>query len=204
VLYLVHLQLLFASPTAAQIPTARRSASAVSVGLASGELPMSTGDQWDKGPARSITGQNPALFVLAVYSLILGGIEIFYCGRGLIGGAEVLGFAQVVEKEGAKQGAKAVEAAGAGLGFLAGLFVFLMLIGVALAVLRILSAIGILTMGNWGRTLAIVVAAFSIVVALMMLTAKAQENTIGMVFLVMYGVYIVGAFGILLTTPRWE
>src|SRR5262249_22117033 len=81
----------------------------------------------------------------------------------------------------------------------AGILIVLAVIGLIIAALRIMAGIGVLNRRPWGRTMTIVLASISVLVAILFLLGL---NPVSLLLFAVYTGYIVASFVILLNSQN--
>jgi hypothetical protein len=148
---------------------------------------------------------------VGVFNLVLGALEVLFCGWTMIQGGAIFGAAAQgqaeVEKAVIKAGARPEDLdklrdAGVNPGgifqAMAGVIIFLALIGLVIAALRIWAGVGVLNRRPWARTMTIVLASISIVFVILGLLSIL--NIQGALFFVIYLAYVLTSFIILLNS----
>jgi hypothetical protein len=166
---------------------------------------MSAGNEWEQPPepepfAYGVRPRGGAVTASGVFSIVLGAVEILYCGLAMVTGAAFFGAGggEALKAELEKQGANPadIQKASGMFGIIAGLLIVVVIIGILIGVLRILAGVGTLNRKSWGRTMTIVMASITIVFALFSLFGIMTIQ--GALFFLAYTAYVIVSFVILL------
>jgi hypothetical protein len=173
---------------------------------------MAAGSEWEAGPGGMPPGmpgegyppapKSGAVTTVGVLNIVLGVIEVLYCGLLLVAGSWLLGVGKAAQEEILAKGGltqKQAQEVGGFMGVILGILAVVAIVGLIFAGLRILAGIGVLNRRPWGRTMTIVLASISILLAIIFLLGF---NPISLLMFLIYTGYIIASFVILLNAQN--
>jgi hypothetical protein len=162
---------------------------------------MSFGNEWEQAPEPEPEGyarpRSGAVTAVGVVGLVLGILEIILCGGSVVVVVRPDAKEELV-KEFSGKGFTEEQLRGL-IDIIVPVMMVVAALGILLAVLRIVGGIGVLRRKRWGRTLTIVMASISILIALLQLLGL---NPISLLIAALEITYIIMAFVILLNAQN--